>query len=190
MAKPKPFFGKVIVGQVLSEEHTIDWNSEINQSKYKLDLAIKKFLETTPGVNGEKWKSNISSIEIVNETNAKNLANSLVRGSVGGVALGGVGAVAGMMSAKSDTTFNVMITYNNNQIDLIECDIKLYTKLQQVVNENANKEKTEYEDIYYTDEERKINDEKWNDENKGAMAFGCGCLIVVILLVVIFLATI
>ncbi|POZ56789.1 hypothetical protein LYSIN_01572 [Lysinibacillus sphaericus] len=190
MAKPKPFFGKVIVGQVLTEKHTIDWNSEINEKLEHRDLVIKQFGELTPKVNHEKWKGSLSSIEIVNETNAKNLADSIVRGTVGSVALGGVGAIAGMMSAKNDTTFNVMITYNNNQIDLIECDIKLYTKLLQQVKENQALGITEFEDVYFSEDEHKKNNEKWEEQNKGMWMFGCGCFslmgLFLYLLIVIF----
>lgn len=180
LAKPKPFFGTVVTGQVLTEGYTIDWNSETNEKLYHRDLVIKKGIELTPAVNHEKWRRSISKVEIVNETNAKNVKDSIIRGTVGGVALGAVGALAGVMSAKSDSTFKVMITYLNNQLDLIECDIKLYTKLSQLANENSALGITEYEDVYFSEEEKKKNDEEWRKANKGNWVFSIGCLILLI----------
>ena len=135
LAKPKPFFGTVIVGQVLIDGFTLDWTNDLKMTG---SMETYKKLKTAifPKVNYQKWIKSISKIEIVNETNAKNVKDSIIRGTVGGVALGGVGALAGVMSAKSDSTFNVMITYHNTKIDLIECDIKLYTKLLQQANDN------------------------------------------------------
>lgn len=186
LAKPKPFFGTVVTGQVLTEGYTLDWNSDVNEKLYHRDLVIKKGIEVTPAVNHDKWKRSISKVEIVNETNAKNVKDSIIRGTVGGVALGGVGALAGVMSAKSDSTFNVMITYFNNQLDLIECDVKLYTKLLQIANENSALGITEYEDVYFSEEEKKKNDEKYLKENDGGY-FGCGCLTVYAIVIVVVL---
>lgn len=172
MAKPKPFFGTIIVGQVLLDGFTLDWNNEL-EIKGTLDTFKKIKTAIFPKVNYEKWIKSISKIEIVNETNAKNVKDSIIRGTVGGVALGGVGALAGVMSAKSDSTFNVMITYRNNKIDLIECDIKLYTKLLQQANENNEQGLTEYEDVYYTEEERRKMDEEDGKKYEGSAWLGC-----------------
>ena len=182
MAKPKPFFGTVVTGQVLKEGFTVDWNSEWNEKYYNREVVVTKLTEATsfPTVNYEKWMKSISKVEIVNETNAKNVKDSIVRGTVGSIALGGIGALAGVMSAKSDSTFNVMITYHDNQLDLIECDIQLFTKLSQQANENKKQGITEYEDVYFSEEERKQNDEKWRTENDGDWVTGCGCLVVIL----------
>lgn len=177
---PKPFFGTVVTGQVLKEDYTIDWNSEANAKLYHRDLVIKKGIELTPAVNHDKWRHSISKVEIVNQTNAKNVKDSIIRGAVGGMALGGVGALAGVMSAKSNSTFNVMITYHNNQLDLIECDINLYTKLSQQANENSTLGITEHEEVYFSEEEKKKNDEEWQKENEGNWIFGCGCLVAIL----------
>ncbi|ASB88410.1 MULTISPECIES: hypothetical protein [Bacillus] len=175
MENQRSFLGKVITGQVLTEGYIIDWNSELNKKLYHRDLIIKKGHEVTPTVKHEKWKKNISKIEIVNEISAKNVKDSIIRGTVGSVALGAVGGIAGVLSAKSDTTFNVIITYHDNQIDLIECDVELYTKLLQQANENNEKGITEYEDIYFSEEEKKKNDDEWIKANDQGY-FGCGCL--------------
>jgi len=190
MARMKPFFGTVVTGQILTEGFTIDWSNEINEKLYKRDLVIKKGIEITPIVNHEKWKKSISKVEVVNETNAKNLKDSIIRGSIGSVTLGGVGALAGVMSAKSDSKFNVIITYHNSSIDLIECDIKLYTKLLQQATQNNNLGITEYEEVYFSEEEKKKNDENYIKNNDGGY-FGCGCLsvyaIIIVIIIFIFL---
>lgn len=172
LAKPKPFFGTVIVGQVLLDGFTLDWNNDL-QIKGTAETAKKINTFIFPKVNYEKWIKSISKIEIVNETNAKNVKDSIIRGAVGSVALGGVGALAGVMSAKSDSTFNVMITYHNSKIDLIECDVKLYTKLLQQANENSNQGIDEYEDIYYSEEERKKIEEEERKKYEGYEWLGC-----------------
>lgn len=184
LVKPKPFFGKVVTGQVLTEGYTIDWNKETNEKLHHRDLVIKKGMELTPIVNHEKWKRSISKVEIVNETNTKNVKDVIFRGTVGSVALGGVGAIGGAMSAKSDTTFNVMVTYLNNQLDLIECDIRLYTKLSQLVNENSTLGIKGYEDVYFSEEEKQKNDEEWRKANDGGY-FGCGCLSFYVIIIII-----
>lgn len=180
MAKPKPLYGKVVTGQVLTEEYIIDWTNE---------LSVKKEFDLKPShVNVNKWKSNISKVDVVNETNAKNVKSAIIRGAVGNIALGGVGTLAGVLSAKSDTTFNVMITYRNNEIDLIECDIQLYTKLTQIANENSKLENTEYEDVYYSEEEQKQNEDEWrkNLDDNGGVLFGCGVIIAILAVISFF----
>ena len=173
MAKVKPFYGEVLTGQVLTDEHIIEWAENLNVTK----LAL--FTPTDISIN--RWKESFSKVEIINEVNAKNLKDSLVRGVVGNVALGGVGAIAGVVSAKSDTTFNVLITYHNHEIDLIECDVKLYTKLTQQANKNKRLEITEYEDVYLTEEELQAEFvERRNQPMSGDEIFGCGCLIIAI----------
>ncbi len=188
MAKPKPFYGTIITGQVLTEGITIDWNSEQNLSIYKRQLVIKNGIELTPSVNHEKWAKSISKVDIVNEANSKNVKNAIIRGTVGGVVLGGVGALAGVMSAKSDSTFQVMITYHDGQLDLIECDIKLYTKLSQQANENSKLGITEFEDVYFSKEEKEKNDEEWrNANNDSNMLYGCGCISLILGVIGLFI---
>ncbi|KAF2425578.1 hypothetical protein [Bacillus subtilis] len=66
-----------------------------------------------------------------------------------------------------------MITYNNNKIDLIECDVKLYTKLLQQANENNAQGITDYEDVYYSEEERRKIDEEERKKYEGYEWLGC-----------------
>lgn len=172
MAKPKPLFGKVIVSQVLKDDYIINWQNE---------LIVKKEFDLMPSqVNIEKWKESISKVDIVNETNARNLKSAIVRGAVGSVALGNVGGLAGVMSAKSDTTFNTMITYNNDAVDLIECDIQLYTKLVQIANQNKKLD-NEYEDVYYSEEDYNVILQEYGKQLQDTNpAFAIGCMLSIV----------
>lgn len=186
LAKAKPFFGTVVVGQVLLDGFTLDWSNDLKMTG-TAETAKKTNTYLFPKVNYEKWLKSISRAEVVNETNAKNVKDSIVRGAVGGIALGGVGTLAGVMSAKSDSTFNILVTYHNQKIDLIECDIKLYTKILQQANENNVQGISGYEDIYYSEDERKKMDEEEREKYAGYEWLGCLILIGIGGLIVLFI---
>ncbi|WP_239075084.1 hypothetical protein [Bacillus paranthracis] len=105
-----------VTGQILKEGYTLNWRNQelIIGQKVKSELI---------NIETRKWKQNISMVEILSEDSAKNVQSAVVRGVIGNIALGGAGALAGALSAKNDSTFNVIIRYHNGYVDLIECDI-------------------------------------------------------------------
>ena len=71
-------------------------------------------------------KRTVNSYVTINSNESKNTSNVIKRGIVGGVLAGGVGMLAGSITAKNDKSFQVMIKFNNNKSSVIEIDEKLY----------------------------------------------------------------
>ena len=178
MGKLEPFTGVTVTGQILKEGYTLNWRNQelIIGQKVKSELI---------NIDTRKWKQNISMVEIVSEDSVKNVQSAVVRGVVGNIALGGAGALAGALSAKNDSTFNVIIRYHNGYVDLIECDIKLYTKLLQQVEENKRSENSEFINMEYDAEEYKRRKEQFA---KGQTMDIVGCGVILIILIVIVFA--
>lgn len=71
-------------------------------------------------------KSTLESFEIVNQEKRKNASSVVGRGLVGGFLLGGVGLLAGSLSAKNKGTYQVILLFKDGKKSLIECDDKVY----------------------------------------------------------------
>lgn len=177
MGKLEPFTGVTVTGQILKEGYTLNWHNQ--------ELTIgQKVKSELINIDTIKWKQNISMIEIVSADSVKNIQSAVVRGVIGNIALGGAGALAGALSAKNDSTFNVIIRYHNGYVDLIECDIKLYTKLLQQVEENKRSGNSEFINTEYDAEQYKRRKEQF-DKGQTMDIVGCG-VILIIFIVIIF----
>lgn len=176
MGKLEPFTGVTVTGQILKEGYTLNWRNQelIIGQKVKSELI---------NIETRKWKQNISMVEILSEDSAKNVQSAVVRGVIGNIALGGAGALAGALSAKNDSTFNVIIRYHNGYVDLIECDIKLYTKLLQQVEENKRSGNSEFINMEYEVEEYKRRKEQF-DKGQTMDIVGCGVVLIIIIVIV------
>ncbi|WP_137842588.1 hypothetical protein [Bacillus sp. 2SH] len=176
MGKLEPFTGVTVTGQILKEEYTLNWRNQ--------ELIIgQKVKSGLINIDTRKWKQNISMVEILSEDSAKNVQSAVVRGVIGNIALGGAGALAGALSAKNDSTFNVIIRYHNGYVDLIECDIKLYTKLLQQVEENKRSGNSEFINMEYEAEEYKRRKEQF-DKGQTMDIVGCGVILIIIIVIV------
>ena len=68
----------------------------------------------------------VKSYELVTEESKKSASSSLVRGLVGGALLGGVGAIAGAVSAENKGTYEVAIEFMDGKKCLLSLDDKAY----------------------------------------------------------------
>lgn len=176
MGKLEPFTGVTVTGQILKEGYTLNWRNQ--------ELIIgQKVNSELINIDTRKWKKNISMVEILSEDSAKNVQSAVVRGVIGNIALGGAGALAGALSAKNDSTFNVIIRYHNGYVDLIECDIKLYTKLLQQVEDNKRSGNSEFINMEYEEEEYKRRKEQFN-KGQTMDIVGCGVILIIIIVIV------
>ena len=74
----------------------------------------------------------VKSYELVTEESKKSASSSLVRGLVGGALLGGVGAIAGAVSAANKGTYEVAIEFMDGKKCLLSLDDKAYKTLTKV----------------------------------------------------------
>ena len=80
----------------------------------------------------------------------------------------------------------VIIRYHNGYVDLIECDIKLYTKLLQQVAENKRSGNSEFINMEYDAEEYKRRKEQFN-KGQTMDIVGCGVVLIIIIVIVFVL---
>ena len=73
----------------------------------------------------------VESYEVITDEHVKSAKSGVVRGIVGGALLGGVGMLAGTMSAKNKSIYQVAIQFKDGQKSLVELDDKLYKLLIQ-----------------------------------------------------------
>lgn len=71
-------------------------------------------------------KRTVSNILEINKESNKSISNTVGRSIVGGALLGGVGAITGAVTSKSDISHTVMIQFKDGKKSLIEIDDKLY----------------------------------------------------------------
>lgn len=71
-------------------------------------------------------KPDVEAYELVTDEHRKSAASGVTRGLVGGFLLGGVGMVAGAMSAKNKGIYQVAIQFADGKKSLIEVDDKIY----------------------------------------------------------------
>lgn len=95
-------------------------------------FAGDKFLLFIPG----KWRpetiqaSEIDALEVATEENLKKMGGAIGWGLVGGLALGGIGAVAGLLAGgrKKDVTF--VCKFKDGRKMLAKADGKVFEKIQ------------------------------------------------------------
>ena len=75
----------------------------------------------------------VKSYEVITEEHRKSAASGIVRGLVGGALLGGVGLVAGAVSAKNKGTYQVAIQFKDGKKSLLQLDDKAYKTLVKIL---------------------------------------------------------
>lgn len=76
-------------------------------------------------------KSTVESYELVTDEQEKSMASGVARGIVGGALFGGVGAIAGTVSAKNKGIYTMVILFKDGKRSLIEVDEKIYKAIVQ-----------------------------------------------------------
>lgn len=76
-------------------------------------------------------KSTVDSYEVITDEHQKSAASGAIRGIVGGAVLGGVGAIAGAVSAKEKGIYTIAIQFKDGKRSLIEVDDKIYKAIVQ-----------------------------------------------------------
>ena len=76
-------------------------------------------------------KTTVESYEVISDEHQKSAASGAVKGIVGGALLGGVGMIAGAMSAKEKGVYTVAIQFKDGKKSLLEVDEKLYKAIIQ-----------------------------------------------------------
>ena len=95
-----------------------------------LNSSITEIFNTAYIVSGFKQipinKSNVSHFEIVGQNSTKSATSAIGRGIVGGILLGGVGLLAGSISAKNKNLYTITLYFRDGRQSLIEVDEKVY----------------------------------------------------------------
>ena len=97
----------------------------IQAGEYEGFIIMQKHggLWCTKGVGGFLIdKSTVQAYEDISTESSKSLSSGIARGLIGGAMLGGVGAVAGAVSAKSKNTYSVAVEWRNGKKSLLELD--------------------------------------------------------------------
>lgn len=74
--------------------------------------------------------ADIDSIEVADETSVKRFAGALGLGALGGIALGGVGAAAGVLAGGNSKEITFIATFKNGSQIMAKADRALFEKLQ------------------------------------------------------------
>lgn len=89
-------------------------------------------VKITKGFGGRAVDSTtVANYEVVTEETQKSVASGVARGLAGGLLLGGVGLVAGAMSAKNKGIYQVAIEFVDGKKCLVEVDDKVYKAIVQ-----------------------------------------------------------
>lgn len=78
-------------------------------------------------------KSNVEAYELITEEHTKSAVSGVVRGAVGGALLGGVGLLAGALSANNKGAYSIAVKFKDGKNSLIEVDEKIYKTLIKVL---------------------------------------------------------
>ena len=73
----------------------------------------------------------VESYEVISDEHQKSAVSAAAKGIVGGALLGGVGMIAGAMSAKEKGIYTVAIQFKDGKKSLLEIDEKLYKAIVQ-----------------------------------------------------------
>lgn len=75
-------------------------------------------------------KTNVESFEVIDSEHTKSLSSGIVRGAVGAALLGGVGLLAGGLSAKNKGAYTIVVNFKDGKSSLMEVDQKIHKSLQ------------------------------------------------------------
>ena len=79
----------------------------------------------------DKW--NVDSYEVIDETSRKSATSGAIRGALVGSLFGGVGMIAGALSAKSKGVHTLAILFKDGKKSLIEVDDKIYKSIMTAI---------------------------------------------------------
>ncbi|XOQ44300.1 MAG: hypothetical protein ACFWTN_07660 [Clostridium sp.] len=71
-------------------------------------------------------KDIVESYEVMTEEHRKSAKSGVARGLIGGALLGGVGTIAGAVSAKNKGTYQVAVYFKDGKKSLLQLDDKAY----------------------------------------------------------------
>jgi len=101
-----------------------DYNGKLVVAALGTNVSISNGFKPTP-VN----KATVESYEVVTDEHRKSAASGVARGIVGGLLFGGVGILAGGLSAKDKGIYQVAIEFKDGKKSLLEIDDKVYKAL-------------------------------------------------------------
>lgn len=145
--KSKTIFGDVLGGNV---------SLHMNKNLLKVDYS-KAFIQ-------DNWEKNIKSIALVSQEQITNKSGIIGRAAVGGVLLGGAGAVVGALTADKKKSYTITITYHDGSEDLAEVSQDVLSHLN--LRTKINKDRTEMLPIIDIDKQKKINKELTEQSEK------------------------
>ena len=124
----------------------------------------------------------VKAYELVTEETSKSAASGIARGLIGGALLGGVGMVAGAMSAKNKGTYTVAVEFMDGKRSLLELDKSAYDRLVKILFNCGKATEEEFQE-----EVKKFHDEieKKSKSNKGCLK-AVGIVFAVIVAFILF----
>ena len=94
---------------------------------YPISSALGIVTLSTGFIGSMKVNSEtVESYELITDEHRKSAASGVARGLVGGALLGPVGMLAGSISAKSKSIYQVAIMFKDGKKSLVEVDDKIY----------------------------------------------------------------
>ncbi|MFB7121442.1 hypothetical protein [Bacillus tropicus] len=127
-------------GEVLEVGKKISGNFK-DGFKFKDGIASKHIMD--PNV----WSMNIRDVEVIMEGKSRSKKSVAGRAIVGGVLLGGAGAVVGGVTAKNKKQIHAAISYHNGMQDILEVSPFELNDLKRIAKQNREKGNTIYRDI-------------------------------------------
>jgi len=76
-------------------------------------------------------KETVESYEVITDEHQKSAASGVARGIVGGALLGGVGMLAGTLSAKEKGIYHVAVQFKDGTQSLVKIEDGIYNRLVQ-----------------------------------------------------------
>ncbi|MDO6628668.1 hypothetical protein [Bacillus thuringiensis] len=138
--KSKTIFGDVLGGNV---------SLHMNNGTLKVN-TLDSFIQSN-------WEDNIKSVTLVSQEQITNKSGIIGRAAVGGVLLGGAGAVVGALTADKKKSYTITITYHDGSEDLAEVSQDVLSHLNFLAKMNKNK--TQMLPIIDEKKQEKINDQ-------------------------------
>ncbi|SEF52344.1 hypothetical protein SAMN04487919_101466 [Bacillus sp. ok061] len=147
--KSKTIFGDVLGGNV---------SLNMNNGTLKVN-TLDSFIQNN-------WEENIKSITLVSQEQITNKSGIIGRAAVGGVLLGGAGAVVGALTADKRKSYTITITYHDGREDLagVSQDVLSYLNFLAKMNKN----KTTMLPTIDEKKQEKINDQLFGHIEKEA----------------------
>ncbi|MGG3728743.1 hypothetical protein ABET23_17910 [Bacillus wiedmannii] len=121
--------GKTLFGDVLGSD--VSFFKDERTENFKV-TPFEAFIQ-------DNWEKNIKAISLVSQEELTNKSGIIGRAAVGGVLLGGVGALVGALTVDKKKSYTVTITYHDGGEDLAEVSQWVLRHLDGFVRENKNR---------------------------------------------------